>query len=374
VLQLLDQLRELPGVQDALELVAQLAGADRGVGPPAELADHQPAHVADRRRVDVLVAALDLRHRRAVDPALVGERRPADVRLVVVGDLVGDLRDGPRELRQRAEVAAADRGQPEVRLEREVREDRHHVRVAAPLAVAVDRRLDVSDPRLHRGDRVRDGQLGVVVGVDAPGHRRGRGVTLERDPDVGEDAHQLVGQRAAVRVAQDDGPGTGLAGRAQGRKGVVAVAAVAVEEVLRVVDRLPTAVHDEPHGVRDHVQVLLRRRVQHLGHVQQPALAEDRHDRRLGGDQLAQVRIRLRGVVLMTRGAERRELRGLPALLAGRREELDVLGVRARPPALDEREAVLVEHPRDPQLVGQREGDVLALRAVAEGRVVEDDR
>ena len=65
------------------------------------------------------------------------------------------------------------------------------------------------------------------------------------------------------------------------------------------------------------------------------------------------------------------ELRRLPALLAGRGEELDVLGVGAGPAALDEREAVLVEHPRDAQLVGEREGDVLALGAVAEGGVVE---
>ena len=70
---------------------------------------------------------------------------------------------------------------------------------------------------------------------------------------------------------------------------------------------------------------------------------------------------------------EGRQLRVLPALLAGGREELDVLGVGARPAALDEREAVLVEHPRDAQLVGERERDVLALGAVAEGRVVEGD-
>ena len=71
---------------------------------------------------------------------------------------------------------------------------------------------------------------------------------------------------------------------------------------------------------------------------------------------------------------ERRELRALPAHLAGRREEVDVLGVRARPAALDERHPELVEHPRDAQLVGERQRDVLALRPVAQGRVVEDDR
>ena len=71
---------------------------------------------------------------------------------------------------------------------------------------------------------------------------------------------------------------------------------------------------------------------------------------------------------------ERGELRGLPAHRPRGREELDVLGVGARPAALDVGHPVLVEHPRDAQLVGERERDVLALRAVAQGRVVEDDR
>ena len=76
----------------------------------------------------------------------------------------------------------------------------------------------------------------------------------------------------------------------------------------------------------------------------------------------------------MARRAERRELRGLPADGPGRGEELDVLGVRARPAALDVGHPELVEHARDPQLVGERERHVLALRPVAQGRVVEDDR
>ena len=108
--------------------------------------------------------------------------------------------------------------------------------------------------------------------------------------------------------------------------------------------------------------------------VEQPALAEDRHDRRLGGDQLAQVRVVVGRVRAMAGRAEGGEPRALPAHRPGGREELDVLGVRARPAALDERHPELVEHPRDAQLVGQRQRDVLALGAVAQGRVVEDDR
>ena len=108
--------------------------------------------------------------------------------------------------------------------------------------------------------------------------------------------------------------------------------------------------------------------------MEQPRLAEDRHDRGLGRDQLAQVRVVVRPVGAMARGPERGELGGLPAHRPGGGEELDVLGVGARPAALDVGHPVLVEHPRDAQLVGERQRDVLALGPVAQGRVVEDDR
>src|SRR5665811_2426001 len=55
-------------------------------------------------------------------------------------------------------------------------------------------------------------------------------------------------------------------------------------------------------------------------------------------------------------------------------EEVHVLRVGAGPAALDVRHPVLVEHPGDPELVGEREDDVLALGPITEGRVVEDDR
>ena len=57
----------------------------------------------------MLVAPLDLGDGGAVDAALVGERRAADVRLVVVRGEVGDLGDGPRQVGQVGEVAAAGR-------------------------------------------------------------------------------------------------------------------------------------------------------------------------------------------------------------------------------------------------------------------------
>src|SRR5207249_3367121 len=86
------------------------------------------------------------------------------------------------------------------------------------------------------------------------------------------------------------------------------------------------------------------------------------------------VGIGLGPVRTVTRRAECRELRGPPRHRPGGGEELDVLRVGAGPAALDVGHAVLVEHPGDPDLVGERKDEPLALGPVSERRVVEDDR
>ena len=369
--ELLDQVREDLRVDDPLELVAQLLGPDPGVRPAAQLRDDEPAGIADGGRVDVLVAPLDLGDGGAVDAALVGECRSADVRLVVVRLLVGDLGDRARQLGQARQRSAAGRHELVRRLEGEVGEDRDHVGVAGSLAVAVDRRLDVADPGRDRRHRVGDGELRVVVGVNAPGDRRRGLVRFQARAGVADDRQEFIGQGAAVRVAQDEGPAAGLAGGTERCQRVLAIGLEAVEEVLGVVHALAAGVDDEADRVRDHVEVLGRGCPQHLGDVEQPALAEDRDNRRLGRDELTQVRVVLRSVGAVTGRAECSEPGRLPGHPLGGLEEFDVLRVRAGPAALDVWHPVFVQHAGDAQLVGERQGDVLALRSITQGRVVE---
>ena len=73
-------------------------------------------------------------------------------------------------------------------LELQGRDDRNQIGVAAALAEAVERALDLADAGAHRGKRIRHRLLGVVVGMDAEmiaGH------VLHHLPDDGLD---LVGQ------------------------------------------------------------------------------------------------------------------------------------------------------------------------------------
>ena len=179
-------------------------------------------------------------------------------------------------------------------------------------------------------------------------------------------------QHAAVGVAQRGHLGAGLEGGAHHLQGVVAVVAVAVEEVLRVEeDPLPLGAQ-VGDGVADHREVLLERRTQ--GQLDVPVVRL-RHEGDHPCARLAQGRDQ--GVVGRGRPGppgrtERRELRVLEVqLLAGAAEELGVLRVRARPAALDEADPEPVDLPRDGQLVGDGEVEPLLLRAVAQRRVVD---
>src|SRR5204862_521362 len=70
--------------------------------------------------------------------------------------------------------------------------------------------------------------------------------------------------------------------------------------------------------------------------------------------------------------AERRDLRLAQRDARDAPEELRVLGIRAGPAALDVADPERVQPAGDPDLVLRREGEAFALRAVSQGRVVQD--
>ena len=126
--------------------------------------------------------------------------------------------------------------------------------------------------------------------------------------------------------------------------------------------------------VGDHVQVFFQGRAEHLAHVQVPGLADDGDHRRSAASSRALRQVSSPGATplrrVMPKAATRAWRSGsLPDLL----EILEVLGVGQRIAALDEIDAQVVEPRGDAQLVLEREVDALALAAVAEGGVVDED-
>ena len=100
------------------------------------------------------------------------------------------------ELAQRFRRDAGLEALGEFGLQRQRRDQRHEIGVAAALAEAVQRALHLPRAGADGGERIGDRVVGVVVGVDAE-------LFAGNDArDLADDALDLVRQRAAVGVAQ----------------------------------------------------------------------------------------------------------------------------------------------------------------------------
>jgi hypothetical protein len=118
------------------------------------------------------------------------------------------------------------------RLQRKRRDQRNEVGVATALAEPVKRALDLPHARPHRRQRIGDGVFSVVVGVNAE-VRAGDG-----GRDLGDDALDLVGKRAAVGVAKHNPARAGSISRPRAVERIGRVGLVAVEEMLAIDHRL----------------------------------------------------------------------------------------------------------------------------------------
>ena len=298
-----------------------------------------------------------------VQPGLVGERRSAHVGLLRVGRPVDHLGDPAGDRRQQLQPLGRQR--PHAHLGAEVGDDRHQVAVAGALAVAVDGALHVSGPGPHPGEGVGHTAAGVVVQV----HPHGGAQPVD---DLGHDGVHLVRQRPAVGVAQHQPLGAGLGDRRQHGQRVVGVVLVAVEGVLGVEEHPPALPDEVRHRLRRHGDPLVEARPQRSGDVVVPALADDADRLRARRQQVRQHRVALAAPVGPPRRAEHGQPGGLKAqLVGGSGEELVVLGVGARPAALDVVHAEAVEFPGDAQLVLDGQRDAFELAAVAQRGVVD---
>jgi len=249
-------------------------------------------------------------------------------------------------------------------LELQVRDDGEQVGVAGAFAVAVDGALDVHGAGVHRGDGVGDRAARVVVAVDA-----------EVDADLTRGVHDLThpaGQHAAVGVAEHDGGRPRVGRGLDDLEGVVGVGAVAVEEVLGVEEDAASLAGQEPDGVGDHLEVLLEGGLEGPVDVLVVALGDEGDGGGLGVQEGAGEGVLGRLPADPPGGAERDQLGVAEAQFAvgGRAEEGRVVGVGARPAALDEGDAEVVQGAGDAQLVVDRQAEALLLGAVAQGRVV----
>ncbi len=109
----------------------------------------------------MLIGAWRLHLRGAVYAAFMGEGGAAHIRLVIIWRKVGDLRNFMRKRREIGETIGPRH--LVLTLQRQVCHQRDHVGVAGAFAVAVDRGLNMADASINRRERIRHGELRVVM-------------------------------------------------------------------------------------------------------------------------------------------------------------------------------------------------------------------
>ena len=272
--------RVFPGHDHLQDLLQQAAVPQLGVlagqfgldvGPPRQFRDQHPAGVANLFRLRVFVGPGQALDGTDVDPALVGEGRPADVGLVGGAHQVDAFPDGTAGLRQARQTAFRQTADPEFQFG--IGDHRRQIDVAAAFADAVDGPLDLEAAGLDGGQGIGDRQPAVVVDVDAQLHAG------DAPLDGGDPGPDFLGQTAAVGVAQDQAFGAGLPGGLNGVEGVGRIGLPAIEEVLGVIEYgAARGLLQKGHARRDHRQVVGQLHPQGFHHVEVPGFPEDADD------------------------------------------------------------------------------------------------
>ncbi|MHC2216141.1 hypothetical protein ACVIGV_001529 [Rhizobium leguminosarum] len=303
-----------------------------------------------------------------MDAGLGGEGGSADIGHLVVGRAVEQLVEGMREPGEVKQPLLVDRRFETCvvgALQRQRRDQRHQIGIAAALADAVQRALDLPDTGFDGGKRIGDRLAGVVMRMDAktvPGNARG-------DHRLDDRPH-LRRLRTAIGVAEHHPAGAALIGRLGAGERIGRVGLEAVEEMLAIDDRLLARANRRLDTFGDAFEVFLVGAAKRHRDVIIPALGDETDGIAFGLKQPGNA-----GIVGDRNARPLRHAKGDEAGLAGAllTEEGRIRRIGAGISALDVVEAELVQHGRDRNLVLDGEIDAGRLLPVPERRVEEVD-
>src|SRR6266850_712694 len=165
------------------------------------------AVIADRLGRHVFIGLRILEHCRSVNAGFGHERAFADIGRVSIGCTIEHVVQRPRNLHQGRHLVRRHAGLEAIgklALEPQGRDQRTQIGIAAAFAKPVQRALNLASAGAHRGQRIGDGLLGVVMGVNADV------VAGDMLHHLGDDRLDLVRHGAAIGVAQYYPAGTGI--------------------------------------------------------------------------------------------------------------------------------------------------------------------
>src|SRR3990172_5914756 len=118
---------------------------------------------------------------------------------------------------------------------------------------------------------------------------------------------------------------------------------VSVEEMLGIKIYFTALADEVSHRLADKFKILFFADVQRGADMEQPALAEDRHNRCFRFQKRADVRIRVDGILLAPCAAKGGDARPSQSQRPGAAEELHISGIRSRPAAFDVLDTKFIE-------------------------------
>ena len=268
-------------------------------------------------------------------------------------ELARDRRQGPQ--RRRGDTRFIPRRI--VVFQEQRRDDRREVRVAAALAKAVQRTVDLAGARAHSRERVGDTVFRIVVGVDADN------LGWDFAGDRGDNLFNFVRQSPAIRVAENNPARSGLISRPRAGERIGRVGLVTIEEMLAIDDRLLVLHEDRLDGLADRIEVIFVGDAERDVDVIIPRFGDEDDRVRLRLHDGLEARVVRDGAPCPLRHAKGREL----CIQPGRRiEEGGINRVRARIARFDVVDAERVETLRNQELVFHREVYAEGLRTIAE--------
>src|SRR6202008_605458 len=164
--------------------------------------------------------------RRDMHTSLVRKSTRADKRRRRSQLKVRDLTHESRRFAQLPQTFRSNR--VTTQLQFEVRNDGTQVRIAATLAIAIDRSLHMTRTGTNRGKRVCNCELAIVVTVNAY-----RNAQLAFD--FACNAFHVMRQTATVRIAEHDSPCARISRYTQRLQRILRIRAKPVEKMLRVI-------------------------------------------------------------------------------------------------------------------------------------------
>ena len=182
------------------------------------------------------------------------------------------------------------------------------------------------------------------------------------------DTGNIMGQHAAIGVAQHDPASARIISSANGLNRIGGIGFVAVEEMFGIEHHLGHAGAGMGNGFGDHAEVFLQLDPQRHNHLEIPAFAHHGHRINRCRQNGIQPRIIIRRAACPARHAECRQLGRLEH---GRCAEKSIVGrIGSRPSAFHIIQPQRIQFAGNLDLIGGRKIHALRLRAIAQGRIV----